>query len=84
MPFGIASCSFAPASSQTWLKKSASHVIISRKRENVVDAVRAVTNGQGVDRVLEIDLGQNLEADNAMLKVVFPQPRRYRMGVNPQ
>ena len=42
-------------------------VIVNRKRETVVDAVRAATNGQGVDRIVEVDFGQNVEADAAML-----------------
>jgi NADPH2:quinone reductase len=54
---------------ETVARQAGAHVVINRKRENVVDAVRAATNGQGVDRVVEVDFGQNLEANIAMLKI---------------
>ncbi len=49
-------------------RAAGAHVVVDRKRENVVDAVRAATGGRGVDRVVDVDFGQNVEADIAMLK----------------
>ena len=49
-------------------KQAGAHVIVNRKQENVVEAVRKATNGQGVDRVVDVDFGQNLEANMGMLK----------------
>jgi NADPH2:quinone reductase len=49
-------------------RQAGAHVIVNRKRDNVVEAVRAATNGDGVDRIVEVDFGQNIEADVAMLK----------------
>jgi len=54
---------------ETAARQAGAHVVINRKRENAVDAVRVATNGQGVDRVVEVDFGQNLEANIALLKV---------------
>ena len=44
------------------------HVVVNRKRENVVEAVRAATNGQGVDRIVDVDFGQNLQTNIGVLK----------------
>jgi NADPH2:quinone reductase len=49
-------------------REGGAHVIVNRKRDNLVEAVRAATSGQGVDRIVEVDLGQNVEADLGMLK----------------
>ena len=49
-------------------RAAGAHVIVNRKRENLVEAVRAATRGQGVDRIVDVDFGQNLEANTAMLK----------------
>ena len=50
-------------------RAAGAHVIVNRKQENVVNAVRAATNGQGVDRIVDVDFGQNLEANIGMLKI---------------
>ena len=49
-------------------RAAGAHVVVNRKRENVVEAVRAATSGEGVDRIVDVDFGQNIEADAAMLK----------------
>jgi NADPH2:quinone reductase len=41
--------------------------VIDRKREDVQEAVLRLTGGRGVDRIVEVALGANLEADAAML-----------------
>ena len=43
--------------------------IIDRKREDVVARVLELTDGQGVDRIIEVDFGANHAVDIAMLKV---------------
>lgn len=40
---------------------------LDRSREDVVAGVRALTNGRGVDRIIEVDLAANMAADAAML-----------------
>jgi NADPH:quinone reductase len=49
-------------------RAAGAHVIVNRKRENVVEAVRAATGGEGVDRIVDVDFGQNIEANAGMLK----------------
>lgn len=49
-------------------RQAGAHVIVNRKSENVAHAVRAATAGKGVDRIVEVDFAQNLEADLAVLK----------------
>ena len=43
-------------------------VIINYRRENVAEQVRAATGGGGVDRIVEVDFGGNLETIVAVLK----------------
>jgi NADPH2:quinone reductase len=43
-------------------------VIINRRRENVAQAVRAATKGEGADRAVDVDFGQNLEINLGALK----------------
>ncbi len=43
------------------------HVVINRRAEDVAARVRAATGGAGVDRVVEVDLAANLDADLACL-----------------
>lgn len=43
--------------------------IINRRRETVADRVRAITGGEGVDRIVEVDFGANLTTDISVLKV---------------
>ncbi len=42
--------------------------VVNYRRENVVERVRDVTGGEGVDRVIEVDLAANIEADVAVLR----------------
>jgi NADPH:quinone reductase len=41
---------------------------IDRKREDVSARILELTEGQGVDRIVEVDFGANLELDAAVLK----------------
>ncbi len=43
------------------------HVVVNRRTDDVVARVRAATGGAGVDRVVEVDLAANLDADLACL-----------------
>ena len=49
-------------------RQAGAHAIVNRKQENVVEAVHAATNGQGVDRIVDVDFAQNLELNLGMLK----------------
>jgi NADPH2:quinone reductase len=49
-------------------RQAGAHVVVDRKRENVVEVVRAATNGQGVDRIVDVDFGQNLQTNIGVLK----------------
>ena len=49
-------------------RSAGAHIIVNRKDENVVEAVRSATGGKGVDRIVEVDFGQNIESDVDMLK----------------
>ena len=49
-------------------RQAGAHVIVHRKDQNVADAVRAATSGQGVDRIVDVDFGQNLQSNMAALK----------------
>jgi NADPH2:quinone reductase len=49
-------------------RQAGAHVVVNRKHQNVVEAVRAATNGQGVERVIDVDFGQNLEINLGVLK----------------
>lgn len=44
------------------------HIVIDRKREDVVARVMALTAGRGVDRIIEVDLGANLAIDVPLIK----------------
>ncbi len=48
---------------------SGADVVIDRKREDVVARVKEATGGAGVDRVIDVWFGANVEADLAVLKV---------------
>lgn len=41
--------------------------VIDYRREDVASRVRAVTGGAGVDRIVEVDFGRNLDVDRAVL-----------------
>jgi NADPH:quinone reductase len=49
-------------------RQAGADVIIHRKTQKVTGAVMEATHGQGVDRVIEVDFGQNLETDYTVLK----------------
>ncbi len=49
--------------------EAGAHVIVNRKRQNVVEAVRAATHGLGVDRVVDVDFAQNMEINLGVLKI---------------
>jgi NADPH2:quinone reductase len=44
-------------------------LVVNRKSQNVVEAVRAATGGRGVDRIVEVAFDQNIQADAEMLAV---------------
>jgi NADPH2:quinone reductase len=54
---------------ETAARSAGAHVIVNRKRENVVQSVVAATGGSGVDQIVEVDFGQNIEANIGLLKV---------------
>lgn len=51
-----------------YVKKLDAFATIDRKTEDVAARVLQLTDGQGVDRVVEVDFGANLELDIAVLK----------------
>ncbi|MAM13995.1 MAG: hypothetical protein CML23_26775 [Rhizobiaceae bacterium] len=51
-----------------YVKKLGAFATIDRKTEDVAARVLQLTDGQGVDRVVEVDFGANLELDVAVLK----------------
>lgn len=51
-----------------YVKKLGAFATIDRKTEDVAARVLQLTDGQGVDRVVEVDFGANLELDIAVLK----------------
>ena len=44
-------------------KRGGAHTIINRKTEDVAAVVREVTAGRGVDRIVDVDFGQNLQTN---------------------
>jgi NADPH2:quinone reductase len=50
-------------------RAAGAQVVVNRKRENVTETVKAATNGLGVDRIVDVDLGQNLSVNLAVLKI---------------
>jgi NADPH:quinone reductase len=42
--------------------------VIDYRTEDVVDRVRDLTRGEGVDRIVEVDFGANLAVDAALIK----------------
>jgi NADPH:quinone reductase len=50
-------------------KAAGASEIIDRKREDVVSRVLELTDGKGVDRIIEVDFAANHATDIAMLKV---------------
>lgn len=49
-------------------RSAGADVVIDYKREDVVAAVREATDGAGVDRVVEVEFGGNLETTQQILK----------------
>jgi NADPH2:quinone reductase len=49
-------------------KASGADVVIDRKREDIVARVKEATDGAGVDRVIDVWFGANVETDLAVLK----------------
>ena len=55
------------AKGETAVGGGARHVL-NYRREDVVERVRELTGGRGVDRVIEVDLAANIETDVAVLR----------------
>jgi NADPH2:quinone reductase len=49
-------------------RQAGAEFVVNRKRDNVVEAVRAATSGRGVDRIVDVDFGQNLQTNLGVLK----------------
>ena len=49
-------------------RAAGAHHVINYRSENVVDRVKDITGGRGLDRIVEVELGENLAGDLAMLK----------------
>lgn len=50
-------------------KASGADEIINYREENVIDRIKALTNNAGIDRIVEVDFGGNLEISQAILKL---------------
>ncbi|MBM3570423.1 MAG: zinc-binding dehydrogenase, partial [Alphaproteobacteria bacterium] len=50
-------------------KAAGAAATVDRKTEDVIKRVQDLTQGQGVDRIVEVDFGANIAADVALLKV---------------
>ena len=50
-------------------QEAGADVVVNRKQEKVVEAVRAATRGAGVDRIVDVDFGQNLGDNIGILKI---------------
>ncbi len=44
-------------------------IVINYKKENVVECIMKATGGDGVDRIVEVDLGANMEFDVPVIKL---------------
>jgi NADPH:quinone reductase len=49
-------------------RASGANAVVNRRTEDVVRRVLELTAGQGVDRIVEVDFGANLERDAALIK----------------
>jgi NADPH2:quinone reductase len=49
-------------------REAGAHLVIDYKREKVADRVREATDGAGVDRIVEVEFGGNLETSLAVIK----------------
>ena len=52
----------------TLAKAAGADIVLNYRTEDVATRVREVTEGQGVDRIIEVDLGTNMELDLKLLK----------------
>jgi NADPH:quinone reductase len=52
----------------TLARASGADAVVNRRTEDVVRRVLELTAGQGVDRIVEVDFGANLERDAALIK----------------
>ena len=50
-------------------KGAGASLVVNRKSQNVIEAVRAATGGRGVDRIVEVAFDENIQADAEMLAV---------------
>lgn len=50
------------------VRAAGAHHVVNYRSENVVERVREITGGAGVDRIVEVELGENLAHDLAMLR----------------
>jgi NADPH:quinone reductase len=50
------------------VRASGADATVNRRAEDVVQRVLDLTDGQGVDRIVEVDFGANLEQDVALIK----------------
>ena len=53
---------------ETSARRAGAQSVINRKTEDVVAAVREATNGQGIDRAVDVDFAQNLQLNLGVLK----------------
>lgn len=49
-------------------REAGAHVVVNRKSPDAIEQIRAATGGHGVDRIVEVDLGQNIATDVAVLR----------------
>jgi NADPH2:quinone reductase len=49
-------------------KAAGAHEVINYRTEDVAERVRTITAGKGVDRIVEVELGENLATDLAILR----------------
>lgn len=49
------------------VRAAGAHHIVNYRTENVVERVKEITGGAGIDRIVEVELGENLAHDLAML-----------------
>jgi len=49
-------------------RAAGTHHVVNYKTENVIERVRTLTGGRGVDRIVEVDFGANLPVSREVLK----------------
>jgi NADPH:quinone reductase len=50
-------------------KQAGADYLLNYHEENIIDRVNHITNGAGIDRVIEVDFGGNLSVNQAILKL---------------